>query len=162
MPAVQKTAAEAVDASVKQSLAGAADVAAAALGNAAKPTIDRLSGMVHTAGEVEGKLSGAVTSFGWKWATVAGGAAAGGIVAMLLAGWLSVWWERHQVEQLAEQRQALTAEVAQLQANAEDWARRAGRASLKKCGEQARLCVRVDGRQAYGKEGERRYVLQGY
>ena len=77
-------------------------------------------------------------------------------MAVLLAGWLSVWWERHQVEQLAEQRQALTAEVAQLQANAEDWAKRAGRARLEKCGEQARLCVRVDSRQAYGKEGERR------
>ena len=29
-------------------------------------------------------------------------------------------------------------------------------AGLEKCGEQARLCVRVDSRQAYGKEGERR------
>ena len=95
VPAVRQAAAEAVDASVKQSLTGSADVAAAALGNAAKLTIDRLSGMVRIAGEVEGKLSGAVTSFGWKWATVAGGAAAGGIVAMLLAGWLAVWWERH-------------------------------------------------------------------
>ncbi len=84
VPAVQKAAAEAVDASVKHSLAGAADAAATALGEAAKPIIDSLSGVVRAAGEAEGKLSGAVASFGWKWATVAAGAAAG-------ASWPCCW-----------------------------------------------------------------------
>ena len=140
---------------------GAADAAAIALGEAAKPIIGSLSGVVRAAGEVEGRLSGAVASFGWKWATVAGGAAAGGIVAVLFAGWMSVWWERHRVEQLAEQRAALLGEVAQLQAQAEDWAKRGGRAKLDKCGEHGRLCVRVDKAAAFGKDSDY-YVLKGY
>ena len=107
VPALRTAVGEAVDASVERSLAGASDTAAKALGEACKPIVDSLSGMARAAGEAEGKLSGAVASFGWKWATVAGGAAAGGIAAVLLAGWISVWWERHQVEQLAEQRAAL-------------------------------------------------------
>ena len=110
--------------------------------------------MVRAAGEAEGRLSGAVASFGWKWATVAAGAAAGGIVAVLLAGWRSVWWEHHQVEQLAKQRAALAEEVGQLQAQAEDWAKRGGWAKLEKCGDQGCLCVRVDKTVGFGKNGD--------
>jgi hypothetical protein len=158
---VRKAAAEAVGASVRQSLAGASDAAAKALGEASKPIVGQLSGVVKAAGEAEGKLSGAVAAFGWKWAVVAGGAAAGGIVAVLLAAWLAVWWQRHQVEQLAEQKAALLGEVAQLQASAEEWAKRGGRAKLEKCGDQGRLCVRIDKGRGYGKDGDY-YVLRGY
>jgi hypothetical protein len=158
---VRKAAAEAVGASVRQSLAGASDAAAKALGEASKPIVGQLSGVVKAAGEAEGKLSGAVAAFGWKWAVVAGGAAAGGIVAVLLAAWLAVWWQRHQVEQLAEQKAALLGEVAQLQASAEEWAKRGGRAKLEKCGDQGRLCVRIDKTTGYGKDSDY-YVLRGY
>ena len=161
VPAIQKAASEAVGASVRQSLAGAAEAAVEALGEAAKPIIGSLSGVVRAAGEAEGKLSSAVASFGWKSATLAGGAAAGGIVAVLFAGWMSGWWERHQVEQLAEQRAALLSEVAQLRAQAEDWAKRAGRSKLEKCGDHGRLCVRVDKTAGFGKD-EDYYVLRGY
>ena len=158
---VRKAAAEAVGASVRQSLAGASDAAAKALGEASRPIVGQLSGVVKAAGEAEGKLSGAVAAFGWKWAVVAGGAAAGGIVAVLLAAWLAVWWQRHQVEQLAEQKAALLGEVAQLQASAEEWAKRGGRAKLEKCGDQGRLCVRIDKTTGYGKDSDY-YVLRGY
>jgi hypothetical protein len=66
--------------------------------------------------EADGKLSRAVASFGWKWATVAGSAAASGILAVLLAAWLSVWWQRSQVEELQAQHLALSDEVAKLEA----------------------------------------------
>lgn len=161
VPAIQKAASEAVGASVRQSLAGASDAAAKALGEASRPIVGQLSGVVKAAGEAEGKLSGAVAAFGWRWAMLAGGAAAGGIVAVLLAAWLAVWWQRHQVEQLAEQKAALLGEVAQLQANAEDWAKRGGRAKLEKCGDQGRLCVRIDKSSGYGKDGDY-FVLRGY
>ena len=98
-----------------------------------------------------------MASFGWKWATVAGGAAAGGIVAVLFAGWMSVWWACHRVEQ----RAALAEEVSQLQAQAEDWAKRGGRAKLEKCGDRGRLCVRVDKTTGFGKEADY-YVLRGH
>jgi hypothetical protein len=158
---VRKAASEAVDASVKRSLVGAADTAAAALKEAAKLIIDSLSDVVSAADKAEGKLTGAVASFSWKWAAVAGGAAAGGIAAVLFAGWMSVWWARHRVEQLTEQRAALVGEVAQLQAQAEEWAKRGGRAKLDRCGERERLCVRVDKTVGFGKESDY-FVLKGY
>ena len=158
---VRQAASEAVDASVKQALVGAADTAAAALKEAAKPIIDSLSSVASAADKAEGKLSGAVASFGWKWAVVAGGAAAGGIVAVLLAGWMSVWWARHRVEQLAEERVALVGEVAQLQAQVQEWAKRGGRAKLDRCGDKERLCVRVDKTVGFGKEADY-FVLKGY
>ena len=161
VPAIQKAAGEAVGASVWQSLVGASDAAAKALGEASMPIVGQLSGVVKAASEAEGKLSGAVAAFGWRWAMLAGGAAAGGIVAVLLVAWLAVWWQRHQVEQLAEQKAALLGEVAQLQANVEEWAKRGGRAKLEKCGEQGRLCVRIDKSSVFGKEGDY-YVLRGY
>ena len=158
---VRKAASEAVDAAVKRSLVEAADTAATALKEAAEPIIDDLKGVVSAADKAEGKLSGAVASFGWKWAVVASGAAAGGIAAVLLAGWMSVWWTRHQVEPLTAQRAALVGEVAQLQAQAEGWAKRGGRAKLDRCGDKERLCVRVDKTVGFGKEADY-FILRGY
>jgi hypothetical protein len=120
-----------------------------------------LSGAARAADQAEGKLTNAVASFGWKWAGVAAGAAAGGIMAILLAGFLSVGWQRHQVEELKGERAALLDEVAQLQVQAEDWAKRGGRAKLEACGDQRRLCVRIDRTTGYGKEGDY-FVLRGY
>ena len=161
VPALRTAVDEAVDASVKRSLAGASDTAVKALDKACEPIVKTLAGMARSADVAEVKLSGAVASFGWKWAALAGGAAAGGIAAVLLAGWLAVWWERHQVEQLAEQRAALQGEVAQLQAQAEDWAKRGGRAKLERCGDHGRLCVRVDKTVGFGKDSDY-FVLRGY
>lgn len=150
VPAIQKAAGEAVGASVRQSLAGASEAAAKALGEASRPIVGQLSGVVQAAGEAEGKLSGAVAAFGWRWAMLAGGAAAGGIVAVLLAAWLAVWWQRHQVEQLAEQKAALLGEVAQLQANVAALEKRGGRIVLSTCG--GRLCIEASSDQGGGTE----------
>ena len=161
VPALQKAAGEAVGASVRQSLAGVSEAATAALEEASRPIVGRLSGVIQSLGEAEGQLSNAVASFGWRWAVLAGGAAAGGIAAVLIAAWLSVWWQRHQVEDLLEQKAQLQAEVGQLQGNAEEWAKRAGRAKLEKCGDTKRLCARVDKTAAYGKDADY-FVLRGY
>lgn len=150
VPAIQKAAGEAVGAAVRQSLAGASDAAAKALGEASGPIVGQLSGVVKAAGEAEGKLSAAVAAFGWRWAMLAGGAAAGGIVAVLLTAWLAVWWQRHQVEQLAEQKAALLGEVAQLQANVAALEKRGGRIVLSTCG--GRLCIEASSNQGEGAE----------
>jgi len=95
------------------------ETAVAALETASRPLLDRLSGVVRAADEAEHRLWSAVAAFGWRWVALTGGTAAGGIAAVLLAGWLVVWWQRHEVEQLAMQRQALAARVAQWQVQAE-------------------------------------------
>ena len=161
VPALRTAVDGAVDASVKRSLAGASDTAIEALDKACEPIVKSLTGMARSASEAEGKLSRAVASFGWKSTTLAAGAATGGVAAVLLAGWMAVWWERHQVEELAEQRAALVSEVTQLQEQAEDWAKRGGKAKLEKCGDKGRLCVRVDKTVGFGKEGDY-FVLRGY
>ena len=84
------------------------------------------------------------------------------LLIVALAGSALTWWHHHEIDSLAGQHQALKAEIAQLQANAEEWAKKAGRAKLEKCGEQQRLCVGVDTLQRYGKVGDIRYVLRGY
>ena len=155
------TAERAALAKERAAVAQAAASVAGVAGEVRKAAAEAVPAIQKAAGEAEGKLSGAVAAFGWRWAMLAGGAAAGGIVAVLLAAWLAVWWQRHQVEQLAEQKAALLGEVAQLQANAEDWAKRGGRAKLEKCGDQGRLCVRIVKTTGYGKDSDY-FVLRGY
>lgn len=48
-----------------------------------------------------------------------------------------------------------------MQANADDWAKRGGRAKLEKCGDAGRLCVRIDKTTGYGKDSDY-FVLRGY
>lgn len=161
VPVLQKAVGEAAGASVRESLAGVSETATAALEDASRPIVDRLARLSLSLGEAEGKLANAVASFGLRWALVAGGAAAGCVAAVLIAAWLSVWWQRHQVEGLLDQKAQLQAEVGQLQANSEGWAKLVGRAKLDKCGEAKRLCVRIDKTTGYGKDSDY-FVLLGY
>jgi hypothetical protein len=147
---VQQGASEAVTRAVRESLAGASTV----LASAAQPVIGRLSEAAQATDQATGQLTGAVSAFGWKWALVAGGATAGCILAVLAVTWAVTSYQREQVT-------ALRAEVAELRTEAEDWAKRAGRAQLTTCGEKHRLCARVETKQGYGKESDY-YILKGY
>ena len=157
VPAMQRAAGEAVGASVRQSLAGASDAAAKALGEAAKPVIGSLSGVVQAANDAQGSMRNAGAWFAWKWVAVA----AGGLVGVCLVAYASLAWQLHQVSSLREEKATLLGEVAQLQANAKDWAKRGGRAQLERCGDAGRLCARVDKTIGYGKESDY-FVLRGY
>ena len=157
VPALKRAAGEAVGASVRQSLAGAADAAVQALGEAAKPVIGRLSGVVKAAGEAEDSMRRAGAWFAWKWVAVAGG----GAVGVCLLAYASLAWQLHQVGSLREEKAELQEEVAQLQANANEWAKQGGRAKLERCGEASRLCVRVNKTVSYGKDNDH-FVLRGY
>ncbi|WP_297576661.1 hypothetical protein [uncultured Deefgea sp.] len=168
-PAVKSGAAQAVKAGVGASLQYVGDDTKTALENALKPIIGGLAGAARSANDVEAKLNRATASFGWKWALMAGGIAAGTLLTVLLIAWGSVWYQRSQVETLIAERDALQAEVATLKAGAEDWAKRAGRAKLSKCnppdGKPSRLCVSVDQKAGlYGDsaKGEAYMVLKGY
>ena len=135
---------EAVDASVAKSLAGASDEAAKALSEATKPILDSLSNVIRAADGVESKLSRATASFGWKWVALAGGAAAGGIVALVLVGWLSIWWQRHEVQSLLDQKAALQTEAIELQANVATLEKKGGKIKTSKCGPKGIFCVEVE------------------
>lgn len=157
VPALKRAAGEAVDASVKQSLAGVAEAAMQALDQAVKPVIGRLSGVVQAASEAEGSMRRAGVWFAWKWVAVAGG----GVVGVCLLAYASLAWQLHQVNSLREEKAELQEEVAQLQANANEWAKQGGRVKLERCGETSRLCVRVNKIVSYGKDSDY-FVLRGY
>jgi len=150
LPAIQKAAGEAVSTSVRQSLVGASEVAAKALGEAAKPVLGRLAGVVQAASDAEGSLKNAGQWFAWKWVALA----AGGLAGVCLVAYASLAWQLHQVEQLAS-------EAEELRATVEDLAKRGGRIQLTNCGDKKRLCAQVDKKEVFGKDGEF-LILKGY
>ena len=143
---VRKAAAEAVGASVRQSLAGASDAAAKALGEAAKPVIGSLSGVVQAASDAEGSMRNAGAWFAWKWVAVA----AGGLVGVCLVAYASLAWQLHQVSSLREEKAALLGDVAQLQANVAALEKKGGRITMTTCG--GRLCIEASSNQGQGAE----------
>ncbi len=150
IPAMQKAAGEAVDASVRQSLAGASEIAAKALGEAAQPVIDSLSGVVKTVCEAEGSMRKAGAWFAWKWVAVA----AGGLVGVCLVAYASLAWQLHQISSLRDEKAALAADVVQMQANVSAWEKKGGRITLDSCDDsgKSRLCIPVSTNQGKGYE----------
>ncbi|MGZ4953947.1 MAG: hypothetical protein ACXV79_02505 [Methylobacter sp.] len=136
-------------------------VAAEANGHISKTIESQLSATIAKLKEAEGKLSNSVDAFGWKWATLAGGAVTGGIVTVLLVAWLTVGWQRSQVE-------ALQAEASELQANIAGWEKLGARTRPTMCGgnngKPGRACIRIDKAAGfYGDGKEENYaVIYGY
>ncbi|MFI3187223.1 MAG: hypothetical protein QX198_14705 [Methylococcaceae bacterium] len=109
---------------------------------------EKLTANIKSLNEAEEKLSGAVSSFDWKWRVFAGSAAAGTIFAVLLVAWLSVWWQRSQIESLSEQRQALTTEIAEMQVTVAKLESRGGKIIMDTCGK--RPCIKASTNQGEG------------
>ena len=170
IPAIQKAAGDAAGNAVRDSLVGAAETAATALGVAAKPVIGSLSGVVKAAGEAEGRLRSAGAWFAWKWVAVA----AGGMAGACLLAWASILWQRHQVESLTEEKAALLGEVDELRAGVAALAKKGGRIKLSLCGPDTdRLCVEAASDQGGGqtnwrgswnnaKSGQQFVIPKGY
>jgi hypothetical protein len=123
-------------------------VADEANGYIAKSIGAQLSANIAKLKAAEGKLSRSTASFGWKWAILAGGATAGGIVSVLLVAWLSIWWQRDQVESLVDQRQTLMAEISQMQTKVAVLEKRGGKLATNTCG--GRLCIEASTNQGEG------------
>ncbi len=154
VPVIHKATGEAVGGAVRDSLAEVSQTASGALETAVKPILGKLSGLVRTASEAESNLNAATDSFGWKWVAVASVIGAGVIVTISVVAWGAIWYQRSQIESLAGQKTQLEAQVADLE-------KRGGRIKLEKCGDQSRLCVRVDKSRGYGKDGDY-FVIRGY
>ncbi len=170
-PAVKSGAAQAVEAGVGASLKNVGDETKTALENALKPIIGGLAGAARSANDVEAKLNRVTASFGWKWALMAGGIAAGTILAVAVIVWATLAYQRYQLDELAEKKAELTHEVAALQTNVDKLAQRGGRIKLSSCGPKNRLCVQLEPKQGddadqrdfkgawYSEDGKRRFVI---
>lgn len=172
-PTLQHAVSDAVGSAVKATLADASEIAVTAMEDASQPMFQKLSRMILAISDAEDTLLGATASFGWKWLTLAGATLVLALAAFLLSVWLLTEWQRHELDVLATQKEQLSAEVGQLQTQAEALAKKGGRISLSQCGPKNRLCVEITPSQGQGvndfqgawssKDKKKRYVIaQGY
>jgi hypothetical protein len=155
VPALQKDAGGAIEAGFRGFMVQASEAAVSTLSAGASPILRQIADVVKSADEAEDRLSRSMSTFGWKWAALAGGAAAGCVAAVLLAAWLTAWWQRGQVEKLDEQRAELENTVAELEANVATMANKGGRIKVNICTDSAgaeRLCIPVARNQGKGYE----------
>jgi hypothetical protein len=162
VPAMGKAAGQAVMKSVKDSLENVSGEAVTAMERAGSPFLERLKAVVNAADALEERFQKTAVWLHWRWGALAAVTALGCILFVMVSAFGMVKWQEYQIDKLLEQREALTAEVLQLQTQANEWVKRGGRVKLQKCGDTDRLCVRVDTRAgSFGKDGDY-MVLRGY
>lgn len=174
-PVLQKAAGEAVGLAVKSALAGASGTAVAAMEDASRPILLRLSNVAAAVGDAEERLNGATASFGWKWAVIAGGTLICTLGVFMAFAWLIVAWQRYEVEQLNEQKIQLRGTVADLQEQAEVLTQKGGKVKFNRCGPDNRLCIEITPSQGkdvtqtdfqgswQSSDGKKRFVIpKGY
>ena len=152
----------AVRAAVADSLAGAAVEGVAAVQAATGPLLARLDGVAERAGQADEALRGVVAWASWRllgWLVAVGAAA-------VVLGWLMssgvLWWDAGAIQAARAEKARLQAEVAEMQANRDEWAKAGFLAKLGRCNPGNRPCVRVnEGAGAFGTASDYR-VLLGY
>ena len=147
---IERTTQEAVERAIRGALPTVTREATGGVENAAKGVLAALKKQNTEAEDLQSRMERTRASLGWRLSALAVAGAAG----FVLAGWISATWQQHAIEQAR-------AELEALQANADDWAKRGGRAKLEKCGDQGRLCVRVEKGTGYGEQSDY-MILKGY
>jgi hypothetical protein len=113
-------------------------------------------------GDIE-RARRAMKWFSYRWffitlATLAGLSALGFFMI-----WVSLTWQRDEVNGLLKQRAGLEAEIATLQATVEELAAKGGKIKFSVCGDAKRKCVKVNvGMGTFGKAGENYMIADGY
>lgn len=115
LPAARGAASDGAALGVKAALENASQSATDVVARACKPLLAGLAGVETQAVAAEGRLKDAVKWFSWRWVVLAGGAACGAILAVTLAAWVAVWWQRSQLADLNAERDKISSEVAAAQ-----------------------------------------------
>ena len=124
--------------------------------------MSRLDGVAERAGQADAALRGVVAWASWRllgWLVAMG-------AAVVVLGWLMssgvLWWDTGAIQAARAEKARLQAEVAEMQANRDEWAKTGALAKLERCGPQARPCVRInEGAGVFGTASDYR-VLLGY
>src|SRR5512144_206909 len=140
--ALEDAAGAAINRSIQDSLGQAAKTALAALQGVSEPVMAKWSAMTEEAKAAEAQLRRAISWFSWRWIALIGALGVGIIAGIVLAAKGLVWWEEFLINSLLRQRAELTEEVSRLEATADKWSKKGGRANLTPC--NGRLCVEVD------------------
>ena len=152
----------AVRAAVADSLARAATEGVAAVQAATGPLLSRLAEVGQQAREADAALRGVVAWASWRLL----GWMAGAVAGLVLGGWLAtalvLWWDTGAIAAARAEKARLQAEVAEMQANRDEWAKAGLLAKLARCNPGNRPCVRInEGAGAFGDRSDYR-VLLGY
>jgi hypothetical protein len=116
----------AVRSAVQESFSGVAVQGVAAVQAASQPLLSKLAGMTEAAGQAERAMRGVVLwaswrLLGWLLAVVAG---------LMLLVWVAntglLWWNASAIGAAQARKVELQAEVAEMQANRDDWAKTVG------------------------------------
>ena len=162
--ALQSGVQGAARAAVAEGLAGAAVEGVAAVQAATGPLLSRLGSVAEQAGQADAALRRVVLWASWRllgWVVGMG-------AVMVLFGWLVssgvLWWNTAAIEAAQARKAELQAEVAEMQANRDGWARAGMLARLERCGPKLRPCVRVnESAEPFEGGGHTDYrVIQGY
>jgi hypothetical protein len=164
-----ETAAGAMERAAGASLQDAADKSVALVSHAVaeafkrslSPAVANLSAIVDSAAAAEHQIRNALANFSWRSMLLVCGVVFGVLLLIWFVSMVSITWQRYQIDSLSQQRAALEAEISVLQAQSNDLAKRGGRAKLNVCGTESRLCVQVDKRWGFGKNGDY-FILKGY
>lgn len=159
--AMEKAAGAALQGAADKSVTLVSHAVAEAFKRTLSPAVANLTTIVESAAEAERQIRSALAGFSWRSMMMVSAIVMGVLLAIWLAGMVSISWQRHQINNLSQERAALELEVRTLREQADDLAKRGGRAKLVTCGNRKRLCAEVDLKVRYGERGEY-FVLKGY
>jgi cell division protein FtsB len=151
-----------VHSAVTDGLAAAATEGVQAVQTATAPLLGRLEGVAATARQAEAALRRVVLWASWRLL----GWVMAGVAVLVLLIWLSstvtLWRATDAIASAQARKAQLEAEVAEMQANRDAWAKAGMLGKLERCDPGNRPCIRVDERAgAYGTPADRRVIL-GY
>lgn len=144
---IEKATRTAVSEAVSSAMVAVRDETVKALGGSVKPVVNALDGAAARALQAEQRLNQAAASFSWQWGAIWACTASLLLMVVLGAGLLFVPSPK---------------EIAELRAQVEYLEEKGGKAVLKRCGDDERLCAEIDlSADVWGKNGEFR-ILKGY
>ena len=148
---IEKSTRIAVEKGVQSALEVVQQQTRSTLGDSISPAVKALQGVTERAEQAEESLHQASSSLSWKWTAIC--AVMG---CMLLAT----------VVGLSMLLVPNPKEIADLRANVADLEEQGGKVQLSTCGDQKRLCARIDPKAEkdlqWGQIGQRWMILQGY
>ena len=90
-------------------------------------------------------ITSKITSVAWRIAVAV-------IVAVIVVAWLTVWYQRDQIDSMAKRRTALIADIAEMELQVERLEKKGGRIVIDWCndGGKSRLCIPISTDQGLG------------
>lgn len=147
---------------ISESMTGAAETGAQAVRAATEPLLGTLTGVSTQATQAEAALRGVVQWAGWRLLVWGLATTAGLAVLCWLASAAVLWWDTSAIGTAQLHKAQLQAEIAELQASRDAWAKAGLLGKLEQCGPKKRPCVRVDeSAGSFGDQSDYR-IIRGY